>query len=140
VKFGHRTCLLLAPVLLIVAMSASSASAQSLYTATQLESLSVWAGGTGTFVNLPVNTTGTAIPVVVTTNSSNTLFNGGKNLGISVGVNLRIWQFHGFLPSIEIRGTYPVASGNVAGEENGLGGILEYTAYKVITVPKSATA
>jgi hypothetical protein len=109
-KFGHRPRRLFAPVLLLAAFWALSAfadlapraAAQALYTATQLESLSVWAGATGTEVNLPV---------------------GGRNFGISAGVDLRIWQFHGFLPSVEIRGTYPVSSGTIASEENVLVGL-----------------
>jgi hypothetical protein len=121
VKFGYRDfrffapCLLLAIVAALAAFGdlAPRASAQALYTATQLESLSAWGGATGTLVNLPVITNG---------NGSN-LWYGGRNLGISAGVNLRIWQFHGFLPSVEIRGTYPVSSGTIAGEKNGLAGI-----------------
>jgi hypothetical protein len=53
----------------------------------------------------------------------NTLSNGGRNLGITAGVDLRVWEFHGLLPSIEIRGTYPFAKGKVAGEENALVGL-----------------
>ena len=112
-KFGHRSRLLFAPALLLAALAAPRASAQALYTATQLESLSVWAGATETLVNLPV----------VTNGSASNLFNGGRNMGITVGVDLRVWQFHGILPSVEIRGTYPVASGTIAGEENGLVGL-----------------
>jgi len=76
-------------------------------------SLSAWGGATGTLVNLPVIING----------SASNLFNGGRNFGISAGVDLRVWHFHGILPSIEIRGTFPVASGNVAGEENGMVGL-----------------
>jgi hypothetical protein len=76
-------------------------------------SLSAWGGATGTLVNLPVITNG---------NGSN-LWYGGRNFGISAGVDLRVWQYHGFLPSVEIRGTYPFAKGTVASEENGLIGI-----------------
>jgi len=104
VKFGHHPLRLFAPALLLAVFVAPAprASAQSLYTATQLESLSAWGGATGTLVNLPV---------------------GGRNLGISAGVDLRVWQYHGFLPSVEIRGTYPFAKGTVASEENALAGI-----------------
>jgi hypothetical protein len=88
-------------------------------------SLSAWGGATGTLVNLPTSPS-TATPVV-TSGSSSSLFNGGKNLGISAGVDLRVWQYHGFLPSVEIRGTYPFAKGNVAAELNALVGIkIEY--------------
>jgi len=100
VKFGLRPLRLFAPALLLAAIAAT-APAQSLYTATQPMSLSAWGGATGTMVNLPV---------------------GGRNFGISAGVNLRIWEFRGFQPSVEIRGTYPISSGIVASEENGLVG------------------
>ena len=102
-KFGHRLIRLFAPALLLAALAGSSrASAQALYTATQPMSLSAWGGATGTFVNLPV---------------------GGRNIGITAGADLRIWQFHGILPSVEIRGTYPFAKGSIAAEENALAGI-----------------
>jgi hypothetical protein len=112
VKLGHRSISLFAPALLLAAFAAPRSSAQALYTATQQYSLSAWGGATGTLVNLPV----------VTNGSASNLFNGGRNIGISAGVDLRVWQFHGLLPSIEIRGTYPIASGNVAGEENAMAG------------------
>jgi hypothetical protein len=102
VKFGRRSLCLFALALLIAACAAPRVSAQALYTATQLESLSVWAGATGTDVNLP---------------------DGGRNFGISAGVDLRVWQFHGILPSIEIRGTYPVDKGTIADEENAMVGL-----------------
>lgn len=114
-KFGPRSLRLFAPALLLAACAGPvpRASAQSLYTATQPMSLSAWGGATGTLVNLPVITNG---------NGSN-LWYGGRNLGISAGVDLRVWQFHGFLPSVEIRGTYPFAKGTIASEENVLAGI-----------------
>jgi hypothetical protein len=112
VKFGRRTLRLFTPALLFAAC-APCAFAQALHTATQPMSLSAWGGATGTFVNLaPTNAIG-----------DTTLFNSGRNLGITAGVDLRVWQFHGLLPSIEIRGTYPMAKGTVASEENGLVGI-----------------
>jgi len=101
VKFGYRSLRLFAPVLLLASV-VPRASAQALYTATQTMSLSAWGGATGTFVNLPV---------------------GGRNIGISAGVDLRIWQYHGILPSVEIRGTYPFHKGGIASEENALVGI-----------------
>jgi len=112
VKFGNRTLRLFAPALLLAAC-APCAFAQALYTATQPMSLSAWGGATGTFVNLaPTNAPG-----------NTTIFNSGKNLGVTAGVDLRVWQFHGLLPSIEIRGTYPFDKGQVAAEENALVGL-----------------
>jgi hypothetical protein len=115
VKFRRRTL----PLVLLLATCAAfspRAFGQSLYTATQQYSLSAWGGATGTFLNLPVSGSGT-------TSGFSSLFSNGRNLGISAGVDLRVWQYHGFLPSVEIRGTYPMAKGNVASDENALAGI-----------------
>jgi hypothetical protein len=105
VKFSRR----LVPLALLLAAFeaiAQRASSQSLSTATQQMSLSAWGGATGTYINLPL---------------------GGRNFGISAGVDLRVWQFHGILPSVEIRGTYPFSKGTIAAEENALAGVkLEY--------------
>jgi hypothetical protein len=115
VKFGPRPLRLFAPALLLTAFAALTprASSQALYTATQQYALSGWGGATGTLVNLPVITNG---------NGSN-LWYGGRNLGTSAGVDLRVWHYHGFLPSVEIRGMYPFAKGTIASEENVLAGI-----------------
>lgn len=124
-KFGYSTFRLFALPLLLAACSPCAFS-QALYTATQTMSLSAWGGATGTFVNLPTSTSTTAIPVVGTPGSPvtfDTLSNGGRNLGITAGVDLRVWEFHGLLPSIEIRGTFPFAKGQIAGEENAFVGL-----------------
>ena len=112
-KFGRSSLVLFAPALLLAASAAPRVFAQALDTATQQMSLSAWGGVTGTLVNLPE---------VINGRPSN-LFTGGRNIGISAGVDLRVWQYHGILPSVEIRGTYPVDSGNAAGEENGMVGL-----------------
>lgn len=44
--------------------------------------------------------------------------NGGRNLGLTAGLDVGFHPFFGLLPSIEVRGTYPMASGQVAGEES----------------------
>jgi hypothetical protein len=125
VKFGHRPHRPLAFLLAAFAALTPRASSQALYTATQQYSLSAWGGATGTFVNLPLNNSG--IPVVTNGGPFDSLFTGGKNVGISAGVDLRVWHYHGFLPSVEIRGTYPIANGKGAAEENALAGIkIEY--------------
>lgn len=41
-----------------------------------------------------------------------------KNLGITAGADLGLRQSFGFTPAIELRGTYPIKSGQVAGEES----------------------
>jgi hypothetical protein len=118
VKFGRRSLPIFA-LAFFLALLAPRASAQALYTATQMYSLSAWGGATGTLLNLP--------PQNSVTSTSSSLFSGGKNVGISAGVDLRVWQFHAFLPSVEIRGTFPIQSGNVAAVENVLGGAkIEY--------------
>lgn len=43
---------------------------------------------------------------------------GGKNLGITAGGDLGFKPFHGFYPSVEVRGTYPVDGGHVDAQEN----------------------
>ncbi len=48
---------------------------------------------------------------------------GSRNLGITAGLDLGIRPFKGFLPSIEVRGTYPLDSGAVVGEEHVEGGL-----------------
>jgi len=126
VKFGHLSLRLFAPAFLLAASAVPRASAQALYTATQQQSLSAWGGATGTFVNLSSNTStqyGTPVGTLPGGGTSTSIFNSGKNLGISAGINLRIWQYHGLLPSIEIRGTYPFAKGSVAAEENAMVGL-----------------
>jgi hypothetical protein len=120
VNFGRRSLCPLALLLAAFATLTPHASSQALYTATQQYTLSAWGGATATFVNLPDNS-------VSDGTSFSELFTNARNFGISAGVDLRVWHFHGFLPSVEIRGTLPVSDGNVAAEENVLGGIkIEY--------------
>ena len=55
---------------------------------------------------------------------------GGKNLGITAGVDLGFGGFHDFLPTIEVRGTYPVDKGTLASESNFLGGLKVERQYR----------
>ncbi len=48
---------------------------------------------------------------------------GGRNLGITAGVDIGFKPFFGFMPSVEVRGTYPVDNGSIVGEEHLEGGI-----------------
>ncbi len=48
---------------------------------------------------------------------------GGGNLSITAGANLAFPGYFVFRPSVTVRGTYPMASGNVIGERNLLGGL-----------------
>jgi len=42
---------------------------------------------------------------------------GGHNLSLTAGGDLTLRSFYGVMPSLEIRGTYPVNSGTIAGEK-----------------------
>ena len=46
-----------------------------------------------------------------------------RNASITAGVDIGFRQFFGFSPALEFRGTYPVHSGQVAGEESAEGGL-----------------
>lgn len=46
-----------------------------------------------------------------------------RNLSLTAGADLGFLPFHGFSPAIELRGTYPIDSGQVAGEESVEGGL-----------------
>ncbi len=43
---------------------------------------------------------------------------GGKNLGITAGIDMSLKPFHLFYPSAEVRGTYPIDDGKVDSQEN----------------------
>lgn len=92
-------------ILLALLLLSHRAVAQALPTATQTAHLSAFAGGTGVFTDLL----------------------GGHNLSITAGLDLSISSFNGFHPSIELRGTYPIHSGTIAGLKNGLiGGRIDH--------------
>lgn len=48
---------------------------------------------------------------------------GGRNLGITAGLDIGFRPVFGLLPSAEIRGTYPINNGSIVGEEHVEGGI-----------------
>lgn len=48
---------------------------------------------------------------------------GGRNLGITAGLDIGFRPLFRFLPSIEIRGTYPINNGSIVGEETVMGGV-----------------
>jgi hypothetical protein len=79
----------------------SMAHAQDAPAAIQRLSISAFAGATGTFTGL----------------------DSSRNAAITAGVDLSFRPIHGLYPSVEIRGTYPVDNGGIAGERNVLGGI-----------------
>ena len=74
-------------------------------TATQALALSAFGGATGDYTGL----------------------GGGRNLSITAGADLefRTRQLFGLQPAAEVRGTYPVNSGQVDGQKNILGGVRE---------------
>jgi opacity protein-like surface antigen len=48
---------------------------------------------------------------------------GGKNIGVTAGIDLGFGSYRGFLPTLEARGVYPFDSGTIVGEKSGLGGL-----------------
>lgn len=57
---------------------------------------------------------------------------GSRNLGITAGLDLGFRPFFGLLPSVELRGTYPVDSGQVVGEEHAEAGLRLQKRYRGI--------
>ncbi len=57
---------------------------------------------------------------------------GTRNLGVTAGFDLGFHPFFGLLPAVEIRGTYPVDSGAVVGEESLEGGLRVQKRYRTI--------
>lgn len=81
------------------------ASAQANPAGTQQLQLSAFAGLTGTFTDLA----------------------GGKNLGITAGVDLTFLALRLVRPSFEVRGTYPIDGGHISSQKNFLlGPKVEY--------------
>lgn len=77
------------------------AQAQAVYTATAKLQLSAFGGFTGAYTGVGL----------------------GRNLSVTAGADATFHPFYSLYPSLEIRGTYPVASGSVGGEKNVLGGL-----------------
>ena len=75
------------------------AKAQAGPTASQPLALSAFGAGTGTFTGL------------------------GKNVAVTAGADLSFLTYHKYRPVLEVRGTYPVNNGNVAGEKDVLAGL-----------------
>ncbi len=97
----NRCTLLSLSLLLSFGLGAGALSAQGIATASRGFVPSAFAGITGTYTGL----------------------NGGRNLGITAGLDLGFHPFFGLLPSIEVRGTYPVDNGQIVGEEYAAGGL-----------------
>ena len=56
-------------------------------------------------------------------NGTYTGLSGGKNLGITAGVDVGTRSYHGFRPFLEGRGTYPIDGGHIDAQRSALGGI-----------------
>jgi hypothetical protein len=87
--------------IVFAALTSGLAFGQAASTASQALQLSAWGGITGSYVGI----------------------NSGRNLSISAGGDATIRGFRGFFPSLEVRGTYPIDKGSVAGEKSVLGGL-----------------
>lgn len=83
-------------------------SAQSAPTASRSFVPSAFAGFTGTYTGLE----------------------SSRNLAITAGADLGFRSFFGLLPSVEVRGTYPLVSGQVVGEKSILGGLRVQKRYR----------
>lgn len=85
-----------------VALTTANAHAQSAQpTASKLLEISSFGGLNGTYTGL----------------------SGGRNIGITAGVDVGIRSFHGFRPFLEGRGTYPIDGGHIDRQKNALGGV-----------------
>lgn len=96
-RFKHLVTNLIA----ITALLAGAAKAQTNPTASKLLEISTFGGITGTYTGL----------------------SGGKNLGITAGVDIGIRSYFGFRPYFEGRGTYPVDDGQIDAQKDALGGV-----------------
>jgi hypothetical protein len=85
----------------VIASLAHTGHAQSVPTGSQQLELSAFGAATGTFTDIE----------------------GGKNLGITAGVDLTYLPLRLFRPSIEIRGTYPIHKGTIDSQKNFLAGV-----------------
>jgi hypothetical protein len=84
------------------ALLAANAHAQSSQpTASRLFEISTFGGINGTYTGL----------------------SGGKNLGITAGVDVGIRSYFGFRPFLEGRGTYPIDGGHIDAQRSALGGV-----------------
>lgn len=89
----------LAAAAALAAMNAQAQMAQP--TANKLFEISTFGGFNGTYTGL----------------------SGGKNLGLTAGVDVGIRSYYGFRPFLEGRGTYPVDGGHIDAQRNALGGV-----------------
>ena len=55
---------------------------------------------------------------------------GGRNLGITAGVDIGAFAYHGFLPALEVRGTEPIDDGQIDSQKNAMGGLKVERRYR----------
>jgi hypothetical protein len=96
-RFTHLVTNLIA----VTALLAGAAQAQINPTASKLLEISTFGGITGTYTGL----------------------SGGRNLGITAGVDVGIRSYFGFRPYFEGRGTYPIDGGHIDAQKDALGGV-----------------
>ena len=110
-----KTCIRINIFLVLLLAPLSAAYSQNNETVVRPMELSFFGGGGGTLIGIN------------TGNNSQ-----GKNIDITAGASLGFGNltYHGFLPAIEIRGTYPIDSGRYASEENFLGGLKVERPYR----------
>jgi hypothetical protein len=94
-------------VLLFTLCAVTSAHAQATNAADQPLALSVFGGVNGVYTGIPADTGS----------------GQGKNIGITAGVDLRISHIDDFLPSVELRGSYPIHKGSIDSQKLVLGGL-----------------
>ena len=87
--------------LLALMFSGRAASAQALPTAERSFRFEAFGAANGTWTNL----------------------SGGRNAGITAGVDLDLPTFVRWRPAVEVRGTYPIIDGQVDAQRNILGGV-----------------
>ncbi len=80
--------------------------------------------------SLPTASRGVVPSAFFGINGTYTGLYGGRNLGITAGVDLGFKPFFGILPSLELRGTYPVHNGSIVGEEHVEGGVRLQKRYR----------
>jgi len=92
---------LIVPCLFFAIFGSADSHAQATPTASRAFEPSAFAGFTGAYTGLE----------------------SSRNLGFTAGFDLGFHPFFGLLPAFEARGTYPMANGEVVGEEEALGGL-----------------
>lgn len=100
-RIGNPAVALAIAAIAAIAPFAPFAHAQATATATQTLQISAFGAATGTYTGL----------------------SGGRNLGITAGVDVGFYPYRSFYPSLEIRGTYPFVKGEVDSQKNILAGL-----------------